>query len=123
MYGKAIRWFGLGALLGLTVILSSCGRDICVFGQGDCAQDLTRSTLALSAAAATMSASGTLTFTVSGGTSPYTYSALVGGGSVTVTTATTSTTTVLTAQSTTGTACVRVTDSVGATADRCVTVQ
>lgn len=121
MLRKVLPWFGLGLSAGLILLLSSCG-NVCTLGQGDCSQALGSSTLTLAAGSTTMAVSSTLTFTTTGGTSPFTYAVLVGGGSVTVTTSTASTTTVLTAQSTTGVACVRVTDSVGATADRCVTV-
>jgi hypothetical protein len=112
-----MTWFGGGLLVGLTLLLSSCGA--CVLGQGDCAQDLTSTTLALKSSATTVSVSSNLTFTTSGGTATYTYTVIVGGGSVSPTTGTSTT---FTAQSAAGYGCVRVTDANNNTADRCVSV-
>jgi hypothetical protein len=122
MAGKTFRWYGLGLLVGAGLIVASCGKDVCVFGQGDCAQELASSTLSLKAAAATVSTTSTLLFTAAGGTSPYTYSVPIGGGSLSITGQTTSTTVTYTPGAA-GTSCIRVTDNVGATADRCVAVQ
>jgi len=116
------KWLVMGVLVGLVAMaFSACGK-ICTFGQGDCEQNLNSTTLALTVSSATVAhTSGTVTFTASGGSGTYsTYSVFAGGGTLS---ASSGASTVYTAPTTTGNACVRVTDSNSATADRCVTVQ
>ena len=120
MRNKAVQWFGVGVVVAAGLVLSSCGKDICVFGQGDCAQDILSTTLLLKSSAATVALSSNLTFTPTGGTAPFTYSVVVGGGAVSPTSGTATT---FTAPATAATCCVRVTDASNNTADRCVTVQ
>lgn len=120
MRNKILSWFGMGALLATGLLLNSCGKEICVFGQGDCSQDILASTLSLKASATTVALNSNLTFTPSGGTKPYTYTVIVGGGSVSPTTGDATT---FTAPTTAATCCVRVTDTSNNTAERCVTAQ
>ena len=54
MTRKLGMWLGASALLAIT---TSCGKDICVLGQGDCSQELTTTSLILTASAATMTTS------------------------------------------------------------------
>jgi uncharacterized protein YjdB len=74
------------------------------------------SALSLNPAIANLIVNGNQTFSVSGGTGPYTYSILSGGGSIN------STTGVFTAPATAGSVVVQVTDSLSATATSTVTV-
>jgi hypothetical protein len=122
MFRKIISWFGLGTLIGSGLLLSSCGQDVCVFGQGDCTQELNTSTLKLTVSAETVTTSSSLTFTVAGGTAPYAFSVFTGPGSVSPL-STSSTTTVYSSTTEDGAACIRVKDASSAIADRCITVQ
>ncbi len=74
------------------------------------------SSVAISPETATMVVSTTKSYSASGGTSPYTYSILSGPGSID------SATGVYTAAATSGSAIIRVTDSIGITADAIITV-
>lgn len=120
MFRKVLPWFGSGALLGVGLLISSCGQDVCVFGQGDCTQELSTTTLTLTSSATSVTVSGTLTFTASGGTTPYIFTVIVGSGTVAAVSTTAAT---FTAPATAATNCVRVTDASSNIADRCVTVQ
>ncbi len=74
------------------------------------------SAMSISPASITLAVNNTTTFTVSGGTGPYTYSTVSGTGTIN------SSTGVYTAPASSGSATVRVTDSLGATGDASVTV-
>lgn len=120
MFAKPLAWLFLGSLL-TAVSIVSCGKDICFMGQGDCQQQLTSTTLTLKSSADTVGVGLTVTFTPAGGSGTYnSYLIKTGGGSLS---SQSGVSTVLTAPTAAATVCVRVTDSAGATADRCVTVQ
>ena len=72
--------------------------------------------LGISPASTTLAVNNSTTFTALGGSSPYTFSVFSGGGSVVAATG------VYTAPATSGTATVRVTDNLGATANATVTI-
>ncbi len=74
------------------------------------------SVMSISPATKTLAVNNVTTFTVSGGTGPYTYSVLSGSGSIV------SATGVYTAPAVAGSATVRVTDSLGATSNSTVTI-
>ncbi len=73
-------------------------------------------TMSISPTSSTIAVNNTQTFSVTGGTGPYTFSRVVGTGTINASTG------VYTAPVTSGSATVRVTDSLGATADATVTV-
>ena len=74
------------------------------------------SAMSISPASITLAVNNTTTFTVSGGTGPYTYSTVSGTGTIN------SSTGVYTAPASSGSATVRVTDSLSVTADASVTI-
>ena len=73
-------------------------------------------TLGITPATATLAVNNTRSFTATGGTSPFTYSVFSGGGTINASTG------LYTAPAVAGTATVRVTDSLGATANATVTI-
>ncbi len=74
------------------------------------------SALAISPSAISLNVNGSVTFSSTGGTSPYTYSLVTGSGTINATTG------AYTAPALAGTDTIRVTDSVGATSDAVVSI-
>ena len=113
---KKLSFFILFSILG--VFIASCGNQVCVMGFGSCnapekpITTQTNTILTLTASKTSILTQEQLTFTVTGGSSPYKFEIASGGGTLSNSVSfTTQTTSIYTAPITPGTITINVTDS------------
>ena len=64
------------------LIITACGSDVCFLGMGNCDQEIIHNQLTLSPSSSTVAPDEEVTFTVSGGQTPYSFTQLTVGGSM-----------------------------------------